>query len=311
MIHRPPATAGTRLGLLRRATATGRLLAVRSSFALLDLLAPDVAAKRAMGLWVRLPGNPGRRKDFRPRPGALSRVHAPTAGADVVVETWGEEGAPVVYLVHGWGGWRGQMGAFVDPLLTRGYRVVAFDSPSHGDAPPGAFGPGKGALTEVAEAFAVVAAEHGPAAGVIAHSMGCTTASMVLRDGLDARALVLVAPNADVLDITHQFARMLGFGERTRTRLVGLLEDFTQCPMGDFDLGPMGAAGAMPPTLVVHDRHDKETAFAVGEAVAAAWPTAELVATEGLGHQRILADGGVVERSVEFLVGARAVTPGS
>lgn len=59
-------------------------------------------------------------------------------GRTVVVETWGE-GEPV-YLLHGWGGWRGQLGAFVAPIVEAGRRAVALDTPSHGesaDAPRG------------------------------------------------------------------------------------------------------------------------------------------------------------------------------
>jgi hypothetical protein len=39
----------------------------------------------------------------------------------------------------------------------------------------------------------------------------------------------------------------------------------------------------------------------VGAAIAAAWPGAELVTTEGLGHRRILRDPAVVARVTDFL----------
>ncbi|NLF05339.1 MAG: TetR family transcriptional regulator, partial [Actinomycetales bacterium] len=68
---------------------------------------------------------------------------------------------------------------------------------------------------------------------------------------------------------------------------------------------------AMPATLVVHDRRDKETSFAVGERLAHAWPTADLLATDGLGHQRILADGEVVAAVADHVTGtARATSTG-
>ncbi|MFW6193451.1 MAG: alpha/beta hydrolase [Gemmatimonadota bacterium] len=47
---------------------------------------------------------------------------------------WGEEG-PTVLLVHGWSSHTGHMTGFVDPLLRRGFRVVAFDGPAHGRSP--------------------------------------------------------------------------------------------------------------------------------------------------------------------------------
>jgi pimeloyl-ACP methyl ester carboxylesterase len=55
------------------------------------------------------------------------------------------------------------------------------------------------------------------------------------------------------------------------------------------------------PLLVIHDRDDKEVPFDVGRHIAESWPNAELVATEGLGHQRILRDEGVRDLAVSFV----------
>jgi len=274
-----------------RARYALRLAALHAQFAVLDRARPDTAARKAMDIWTTLPGNPGRRKDFRPGPGEVSRVRT-GRGGEVVVESWGE--GPVVYLVHGWGGWRGQLGAFVTPLLGRGHRVVAFDAPGHGEAAPGVLGPGKGTFPEIAEALVAVADAHGPAAGVVGHSLGCHVVASAVHRGVPADRLALIAPSNDFGEITHQFAQILGFGERTRTRMEAIMEDFLDEPLARFDLEPLGADGTAPPTLVVHDRHDKETPFAVGERLALAWPTADLLATDGLGHQRILADDEVV-----------------
>jgi hypothetical protein len=110
---------------------------IRAAFTALEHLAPALGARWAVRLWCTVPRGAARRQDNRPRPGAVSTVDL-SGGRSVVVESWGS--GPPVYLVHGWGGWRGQLGAFVDPLLARGYRVVAFDAPSHGESAPGSFG---------------------------------------------------------------------------------------------------------------------------------------------------------------------------
>jgi hypothetical protein len=39
------------------------------------------------------------------------------------------------------------------------------------------------------------------------------------------------------------------------------------------------------------------------QALHRAWPGSELVATEGLGHRKLLSDPAVVERAVRFAVG--------
>ncbi|ADG73009.1 alpha/beta hydrolase fold protein [Cellulomonas flavigena DSM 20109] len=282
-----------------------RLAVVRGRLRVLGVVAPRAAGAAAFRIWCTLPGGPGRRKDHRPHPGEVTTLTAPRGGR-VVVETWGE--GPVVYLVHGWGGWRGQLGAFVAPLVAAGHRVVAFDAPGHGDSDPGVLGPGRGTLVEAMEALEVVAAHHGDAAAVVAHSMGSTVASMAVHEGaVRTGRLVLVAPNPDFADLRADFARTFRLTPRVRRLLHAALEDFVQRPLSDFDLGPLGAAGGMPDTLVVHDLRDKETAFEVGRRVAEAWPTATLVTTDGLGHQRILRDPATVELVVRDVTAPRPV----
>jgi pimeloyl-ACP methyl ester carboxylesterase len=225
----------------------------------------------------------------------VHRLAVPRGGT-VVAEVWGD--GPVVYLVHGWGGWRGQLGAFVAPLVEAGYRVVAADAPSHGDSGDGFLGTRRGTVMEMIETLEVVGREFGPGVGVVAHSLGCTVAGQVVAGGLQVERLVLIAPNHGFQDVLDQFVRVLRLSRRTADHLRDELEGITQRPLSAFDLDALGADGSMPDTLVVHDRADKETPYQVGAALAEAWPNACLVSTDGLGHQRILADAETVAITV-------------
>ena len=267
---------------------------------MLEHVAPAAAGRTVVDLWCTYPTG-ARTRDFRPGPGTVTRLPAVRAG-DVVVECWGD--GPLVYLVHGWGGWRGQLGAFVGPLVAAGYQVVAFDAPGHGDADPGFMGPGRGTVMELMEAFEVVGQRYGPAAGVLAHSLGCTSATHVLHEELAAKKLVLVSPNGGFEDLVRRFAGTLRLAGRTTNDLRTAMEDATGRALADYDIAPLGVDGGMPETLVVHDRRDREVAFTEGEAIATAWPNARLLTTEGLGHQRILADPRVVAAAVAHLTGA-------
>jgi pimeloyl-ACP methyl ester carboxylesterase len=284
----------------RRIRAIARLAGLRASLGVLQVVAPSRADEWALQLWCTLPPGAGRRRDHRPHPGEVVRLEVPRGGT-AAAEVWGE--GPVVYLMHGWGGWRGQLGAFVEPLVAAGHRVVAVDAPGHGDADPGFLGAGKGTFMEFLEALEAAGREFGPAAAIIGHSMGSMVAARVARDGIAAERLVLVAPNHSFAEIVEQFAGALGLFARTRRHLVTALEGITLRPLGDFDLELLGADGSMPDTLVLHDRHDKETPFRVGESVAGSWPNAALVASEGLGHHRILTDPGTVASVVAHVTG--------
>ncbi|PFG39868.1 alpha/beta hydrolase family protein [Georgenia soli] len=282
-----------------RPAGVARLAAMRAAFGVLDTVAPHVSARWALRLWSTLPSNGGRRRDERPFAGERSVVDLP-GRRSVVVETWGV-GEPV-YLVHGWGGWRGQLGAFVAPIVDAGRRVVAFDAPSHGESGPGVLGPRRSTAVEMTEALLAVVERHGEPAAVVGHSLGCTTTAIAVHDGMPAARVALVAPSADVVAMTDEMARRLGYAERTKREFASRLETLAGRPLTDFDLTRM--AGAVP-ALVVHDRLDKEVPYAEGVRVSQAWPAATLETTEGLGHQRILRDPGVIARVVEFVAPSR------
>jgi pimeloyl-ACP methyl ester carboxylesterase len=280
----------------RRFAAIQKSTTVRT-FNVLERLAPGVGARLAERLWFAVP-RPRRGADQPPRrPGRPFTVEV--HGRAVAGEVWGE--GPVVYLLHGWGGWRGQLDALVEPLVEAGHRVVAFDAPSHGDSDPGPEGPGRSTILEFADALAAVIAAHGPAHAVVAHSLGATAAAYALGRGAAVGRLVFVAPMADPLPYTRAFAGRLGFGERVRARLVRRVERRVATSMSAFDVPAMASRLATPPLLLVHDRQDAETSWSDSAAIAQAWPSARLVTTAGLGHRRLLRDPAVVAEVVGFV----------
>jgi pimeloyl-ACP methyl ester carboxylesterase len=273
--------------------------ATRAAFMVLDRTALGVAARWAERIWFTLP----RRATPAPatpvpggRPFTLN-----VNGGRIVGEAWGS--GPAVYLVHGWAGQSAQLGPFVEPLVARGFRVVAFDAPSHGRSGSGSFGPRSSSILEFAAALTAVVAAHGPAHGVIAHSMGGAATAVALCDGLRADRVVLVAPMASPESYARQLGAALGFGDATYRRLIARVERRVGAPMRRFDVPELGRAVAMPPTLVLHDRTDAFTPVSDGAAIAAAWTSARLHMTTGLGHVRLLRDPTCVAEVVDFVAG--------
>lgn len=142
---------------------------------------------------------------------------------------------------------------------------------------------------------------HGAPRAIIAHSFGCATTAAAVRDGLDARRLVFVAPGVDPLTYVRGLQAVFGFGPRTTANMITRIERLAGRPLGDFD--PRTMITGQPPTLIIHDRQDKEVPYAEGASLAEAWPTAELITTDGLGHQRILREEAVIEAATRFALG--------
>ena len=244
---------------------------------------------------------PGRRAAAVPD-GYRQRVNLPgPAPSSIVTEAWGE--GPAVYLLHGWGGDRTSWRRFVGPLTRAGFRAVTLDAPGHGDSGPGAYGPGRTLLPEMITALRAAAGHHGPAHAVVAHSMGGLAAAVACLDGLPAARLVLIAPMPDVPSAIQVFAEAAGAGERIQARMPRALERLVQVPLSAFDAVQRSAEQeTLPAALVIHDGGDRKVPFGLGARLAAAWPSARLHVTHGLGHHRILHDEGVIAASVDFLM---------
>jgi pimeloyl-ACP methyl ester carboxylesterase len=267
----------------------------------LERVVHPLAVRSAAQAWFTTPP-PIPRESLPPlAPGEPARVVFD--GRALHAMAWGA--GPPVYLVHGWGGRSEQLGGFVAPLVTTGHRVVAYDAPSHGASGPGAFGPRSSTIPEFADALRAAVAAHGAPHAVIAHSMGAAAVAHAMRAGLRPEALVLLAPTAYARWVLDTFVERARIGpwvrrglERAVVRRVGL-------PWEAFDVPALAGSLDVPPALVVHDRGDREIGFAHGRAIADAWPGARLLATDGLGHRRLLRDETVIAEVVRFVSEAR------
>lgn len=269
-----------------------------TAFGLLEIAAPALGARWAERIWFTIPRSrrAGTRPDGLPQG---ERLEVRFDSRTVVGETWGS--GPIVFLIHGWGGWGTQLGAFVAPMVEAGYRVVSVDMPSHGTSEAGVLGPHASHIVEFAETIVALTDKMGPPHAVIAHSLGASSAVIAMQNGTNTEKAVFIAPMANPADYIRGFARLLGFGKRIRSRLQRHIENRVGLPMAAFDLPKMARETQHVSLLVIHDRDDREIPWADGQAIADAWPDAGLITTSDLGHRRILDDAEVVEQAVDFI----------
>jgi pimeloyl-ACP methyl ester carboxylesterase len=237
----------------------------------------------------------------RSAPGQGWRIDAwPFENASLAVHAlWAPADAPTVLLVHGWGGHAGQMRALAEGLRDAGLRPVIVEMPGHGRASGM-----RSTLPQFARAIDYVANRlrqqgHGVHA-LVAHSLGATGAAYAVGRGLGVARLVLLAPAASPPAFTSLFAQVFGLSERTRAAMQARIEAREAMLMPLFEAGVVGPRIAAA-TLVVHDRDDAMNPFGDGQAFAHAVAGAQLLATDGLGHRRILKERAVIEAVSQFV----------
>lgn len=266
-----------------------RVAALRLLFSVANAV-PSLAARLAERLFFTPP--PAKRKP--PLGAAAHRLRA-AGGEELAAWSWGE--GPGVLLLHGWGGSSAQLEGLVPSLVARGFRVVAVDAPGHGLS-----GGRMSSMPEFARAAREAASQLGPFRAVIGHSMGGAALAWALRDGLAAERAVFVGTPGSPVAWTRRFADVLGVGRRALEEMKARSERRLGFRWEELDVASI-APGMRVPLLVVHDVDDREVPFAEGEAVARVWPEAQVLATRGLGHNRILRDPAVAARVAAFVAG--------
>jgi pimeloyl-ACP methyl ester carboxylesterase len=266
------------------------------TFAASEQFSPRLGGRLAERLWFTLPSP--RRSQPAPEGGTPFVVRS--GPADVRGTSWGS--GPIVYLVHGWGGRGNQLAGFVEPLVRAGHQVVTFDAPSHGESSPGSSGPGRSTVVELGQALDTVAARFGPARALVAHSLGSMAGLLARQYGwLGVERLVLIAPIVDVEPVLDVFTTPLRIGPRTRRDLSRRIARRTGMSLTEFTAARLMDDAV--PTLVVHDRTDRQAPYRASAALVEERPDVGLLSTTGLGHQRILHDPSVVAAAVAHIVG--------
>src|SRR3954462_8937160 len=263
-------------------------------FAASALLFPELAGAWAERLFLTPPRTGG-------AAAALDLIDARSAflehkGRHIATWRWGSRDAPLVILSHGWGGHASQMRAFVFPLVSAGYQVIAYDQPAHGVSEGKLTG-----LPDFAEVLAEISWHHGGAYAFIGHSLGAAAAGLALA----ARKTrcekgVLVSPPADLVGYSRRFARWHWMPEPVRRAMQSAIEERYGVRWEELELARV-APRLTAQALVIHDRDDRMVPWKQGAAVAQHWRGARLVTTQGLGHGRILTDDAVISAAAAFI----------
>lgn len=262
--------------------------------------ASHVAPRLVAPFFRRLMLNP--RRHVRPPPvlalpPADERIDL---GDGLVAWRWGRTGraVPTVLLVHGFEGNRAQFGAIIDALLAHGFAVVALDVPAHGES----------AGRELTAVNFIAALERalerlGPMHAAIGHSMGgAMSLFSIAHHGGAGRAVLISAPSGLQREL-RRFAGAVGLSERATAAFIASVENRVGRPAADFDIRHIAGKIDLP-VLLIHDQNDRQVPVAEAARVAHALPTAELMVTRGLGHNRLLADKAVVTAIMGFVAGS-------
>jgi pimeloyl-ACP methyl ester carboxylesterase len=221
----------------------------------------------------------------------------PFDGGELAVTSWGDSG-PTVLLMHGWGGARAQMTGFVAPLLSAGYRVVAYDQPAHGESD------GKMTnLIEIAPTMSLVMKREGEFDAVIAHSFGTliTSYALVNLNFPPPSKLIYFGAFNRLLESLPRFQVLANLPDEVMDGLNSAISDNFGKNVLDAIVNETLVPQINIPALMFHDTADNVTPVEDSRAIARVWKSARFVETDGLGHRGALQSKEIHEQVLSFL----------
>lgn len=219
-------------------------------------------------------------------------------GQRIQVYAWGE-GPRTVVLLHGWGSHGPRYSCFVEGILARGWRAVAFDAPGHGQSS------GRhSSLDAFQHALDAVIDHCGGADALIGHSFGALAILSRLREpSPQPAAAVLISTPRDLGYLLDSFLTLTGADAALCARVRdGFAARFGHAAT-DYSATEL-AAGVIVPTLIVHDRDDDVVPVDHAQELSDRLPRSSMHLTQGLGHSGLLRDPATVGAILGFLDGA-------
>lgn len=203
-----------------------------------------------------------------------------------------------VMILHGFSSYAYKFEHYVPLLLQMGYEVLAFDAPGHGDSE------GKIVNALVYKRFIcqVNEVENGIDA-FIAHSFGGLALSLAMQDLPDAanKKMVLIAPATETTSALNGFYKMLQVKPDLQAAIEAYIISIAGKPISYFSV-THSLKIIDTPCLWIHDKNDSICPFSdTLQAQRSAKPQQEFFITEGLGHNKVYRDQGVMKKISTFL----------
>lgn len=212
---------------------------------------------------------------------------------------WNHPQSHKVLILHGFGSAAHKFEHYVNPLVKKGYEVLAFDAPAHGDS-----GGTTTNAIEYSEMIKKIMAVYGPIQGFIAHSFGGIALSLALEDrehDADTK-IVFIAPATETSTAVEGAFNMLKLKDaEVREEFEKIIIAVSGKPTTWFSMRRI-MKKMKASILWIHDEEDDITPW--NDALQVKndkHPNINFITTKGLGHRKIYHNSDIKKEVIAFL----------
>jgi pimeloyl-ACP methyl ester carboxylesterase len=211
---------------------------------------------------------------------------------------WNHPSQQKALILHGFESSVTNFEKYVEPLITKGYEVLAFDAPAHGRST------GKTINAVVYKEFVqYLWANYGPIDSFLTHSFGGLALCLALEEipHPPSTKIVLIAPAAETKTAIDHFFRLLKLDNGVRKEFENIITAVGGKPPEWYSVSRV-APKIKGQVLFLQDKDDYMTPLSdVKPIMDKNYPNFRFIISEGLGHRRIYRDDQSLEKIIGFL----------
>ena len=268
---------------------------VRTKFKLISWVSKRKAAEKAFELF----GTPFLKSRRKIEPKNAELLNFSINNLTIKGHRWNHPQTKKALLLHGFGSAAYKFEGYVAPLVQKGYEVLAFDAPAHGDS--------EGTITnaiEYSHMIKKVIALYGPVNSFICHSFGGIALSLAMEDiPHDAQTkIVFIAPATETTSaVDGAFAMLKINDKKVREEFEKIIIAISGKPTEWFSIR-RAVRNISAQILWIHDEDDDVTPlYDALQVKADDHSNINFMITKGLGHRKIYHDAVIKNKVIEFL----------
>ncbi len=203
-----------------------------------------------------------------------------------------------ILIAHGFESASRNFEAYIAALLKKGYEVVAFDAPAHGQS-----GGKRVLLTDYVKMLRTIEMNYGPFEGYIGHSLGGLAVSLLLENHPHHREtrLALIAPAVETTTAVAAFSEVLQLSPEVRAEMDEYVQEISGHNFSWYCLR-RALNQVQANVLYLQDEDDRVTPLKEALLVRQdGHPNIQWVITRGLGHRKIYKDPEIMDKIIDFL----------
>lgn len=272
------------------------LFYTRAKFAILSTISKRLAASKALKLFLT-----PQIRNRKPLPPAFlnaEQLDFDLGGIRLKGYRWNKESDKKIQILHGFESSVVNFDHFINPLLDKGYQILAFDAPAHGRS--------EGKMIDALQFRDMIISINkafGPIHSYIAHSFGglalCLAMEKINHNENDK--LVIIAPATETKRAMQNFSQYIGLNNKVQQ----LFEEQIFLKGGnkpEWYSVRRASANIKAQVLFLQDKIDALTPYDdVLPVINAHYPNFKFIISEGLGHRRIYKEDQSIKAIMEFL----------